>query len=249
MRVLLRALAVGCLLAAAAPQSDAWREVVGAQTRFLAHVEDRAAAARAEEMLSALGGRERWASLVSLYIRATHTEKGVARPYRSEIWRNLDAAQFKIVQQNEDFNDTRLVDGARGWLVRKGETRELPAEHLAALLRWDAHLLYKTVRKIALGRPSLDLKLDDRGRLVVYEDGRLLAALELDARKRPHRYYVPGPEGRGERLTVYREWGESGGYVHPVVNEPQGEEAVYRTEEWRPGRAPSAARFRPDGAQ
>ncbi|MGH9902631.1 MAG: hypothetical protein ACRD68_12560, partial [Pyrinomonadaceae bacterium] len=217
-----------------------------AQAVFLSHVKDKAAVARAAEMLAALGGRERWAALTSLYIRATHTEKSIPKPYRSEIWRNLDAAQIKIVQQNEDFHQTRIVNGPRGWSVdRGGAVRELTAEQLGALLHWDAHLFYKTVRKVALGRPGLDLKLDEKGRLLVYEDGRRLATLELDARNRPYQYSVPRADGQGDGLTIYSEWGESAGYVHPVVSEPQGLDAIYRAEEWRPSRESSTVEFTP----
>lgn len=239
MRKTLQALIVLCLAAAGTR---------GAQPGFLSHVEDKRAVEKAAEMLEALGGRGRWAALKSLYIRATHTEKSIPKPYRSEIWRNLDAAQMKIVQQNDDFYNERVVNNSKGWLTRGGEVRELTAEQLGDLLRWDAHLFYKTIRKIALGRPSLSLKLDRNGRLVVYEDGKMLAALELDGRKRPYKYYVPEAGGKGEGLTIYREWGESEGYVHPVVSEPQGQDAVYRADEWRPSRAPSTVEFTPGKA-
>ncbi|HEY9283834.1 MAG TPA: hypothetical protein VIP46_10300 [Pyrinomonadaceae bacterium] len=201
--------------------------------------------AEAAKMLEALGGRERWASLASLYIRATHVEKGIPKPYRSEIWRNLDGVQFKIVQQNADYHQTVFVNGREGWLIHNGEMRALTQEQLAGLLRWDKHLVYKTIRKIALGGRGIGLKLDGGRRLEVYENGERLATLELDGQRRPSKYYTPAPDGKADSLTVYTAWGVSDGYVHPTVSEPQGLEAVYRAEVWKPSSGPSAVEFTP----
>ena len=207
---------------------------------------DRQATKRAEKMLKVLGGRARWARLESLYIRAIHTEKTIPKPYKSEIWRNFASAQFKIVHGNEDFHNERYVEGAKDWLMRRGETRQLPENQLADLLRWDTHLFYNTIRKIALAPAGLVLKIDDKNRLAVYESGKLLAAMELDAKNRPFKYYVPRADGIGESLTIYSEWGESEGYVHPTVSEPQPSDEIYRTEEWKPNRQPSPVKFTPD---
>lgn len=209
--------------------------------------EDRKAATRAAKMLKALGGRERWARLESLYILAVHTEKAIPKPYKSEIWRNLSAAQFKVVQGNEDFRNERYVDCNKGWLIRRGETTPLPENQLADLLRWDKHLFYKTIRKIALASGNIALKIDEKNRLAVYEDGKFLAAMEFDADNRPFKYYVPNADGTGESLTIYSKWGRSDGYVHPIVSEPQPSDAVYRTDEWKPSSKPSSVKFSPEG--
>lgn len=208
---------------------------------------------RTAKMLEALGGRGRWARLKSLYIRATHTEKAIPKPYKSEIWRNFNAVngtRLKIVQGNADFYNERYVDGAQGWLVRGigGEARELPASQLADLLRSDKYLIYRTIRKIALAPANLVLKIDERDRLAVYEDGQLIGAMELDAQNRPSKYYIPRADGTGENMTFFTQWGKTDGYVHPVVIEPQPSDAIYRIDEWKPSCKPSTAGFAPEKA-
>ena len=40
----------------------------------------------AEQMFKAIGGKEKWCGLQSLYIKAEHTEPQMDIPYQSEIW-------------------------------------------------------------------------------------------------------------------------------------------------------------------
>lgn len=200
----------------------------------------------AERMLKAIGGRANWAALKSLYIRAIHTEAGLDKPYQNEIWRNLETRQIKIVQQNEDFHTVGYIDGDKGWIVRgRGEPAAMSEEQLAGLLHWDRHLVYGIFRKMAAGSPGLGYRIDERGRLVVEENGEMLAAFELNEKGLPHRFYTPSRDGKKENLSIFSEWGESEGFVHPVVSEPQGEQTVYRAQEWRPGREMLEMRFSP----
>lgn len=202
---------------------------------------------KVERMLEALGGRENWASLKSLYIRAIHTEKGIDKPYQNEIWRNIDTRQIKIVQQNEDFHTVGYIDGDRGWIIRnQGEAKEMSEQQLAGLLHWDKHLIYGIFHRIAENRPGLCYRIDKRQRLVVYHDGGMLAAFEFNEKGLPYKFYTPSPDGKKENMSIFSQWGESEGFVHPVVSEPQGEATVFRAEEWKPGKTLLKIRFSPE---
>jgi len=200
---------------------------------FLAHVEDRTAVARAAAMLEAMGGREGWANLESLYIAATHTEPQLDAPYQSEIWRNVGRPEVRILQQRGDLVSERVIIGEQGWSTRNGETEPMGAEMLAALLNWDRHVFYGTIKALALGGRDIRVSIDAEDRLRVYRSGALLGAMTLSDDNIPVVYHTPSADGGELYRTDYTEWAMSGGLYHPVVSEPANG-AVYRSTEWRP---------------
>lgn len=219
-------------------------------TPYLPHVADRAAVAQATAVLNALGGRERWASLASLYIRAVHTEPHLDAPYRSEIWRDVGVPRVRIEQQGTrrgaPFHSIRLLSGAGAWSIRDGVAEPMAAAAQQALLHWNAHLVYATLQTLARGGPDVGVQLDDAGRLVVLQDGALLGRMTLDEHDRPVVYATPALDGSGESRVRYTAWSTSAEYVHPIVSEPEGSGAIFRTEVWQPSPAPSMTSFVPE---
>lgn len=196
-----------------------------------------------EEVLEALGGRQRWAELESLYIEAIHTQEGLDAPYRSEIWRDIGVPRVRIEQQRAEGPWVRILRDREGWQWRSGETGPIPADELAPLLHWDRHVFYGTIARLAEGDPRLNPRLEGPDRLVLEEDGATFAVFELDAERLPRGYLVPlsGSDGLGR--THYSRWHTTDGYVHPVVSEVPGLGAVYRAVQWVPSREPSSWRY------
>lgn len=206
---------------------------------------------KVEEMLEAIGGRENWASLKSLYIRAIHTEEGIDKPYQNEIWRNIDTAQFKIVQRNPDFHTVGIVNGDKGWIIRnKGEAKEMSEQQLAGLLHHNKHLLYGIFHRIAKDAPGLSFEIDEKERLVVFDGGKMLAAFEFNEKNLPYKFYTPTRDGKKENLSLFTQWDESEGFIHPEVSEPQGEQKTFfYAIEWKPGKTLLNMKFAPEKAE
>ena len=53
-------------------------------------------------MFDAIGGKDRWCKLKSLYIRANHTEPKMPLPYTSEIWRAIDTFEGTVISVTHD---------------------------------------------------------------------------------------------------------------------------------------------------
>lgn len=203
-------------------------------------------------MLEALGGRDRWAAIASLYIQAVHTEPHLDRPYRSEIWRDVGTRRVRIVQQGtrdgEPFHSVRLLVGDDAWSVRDGVAQPMSDVAREALFHWDAHLYYAALQTLARGGPGVEVRVGGDGGLVLYRGGVLVGRFILDDHHRPVEYVTPTADGEGESVVRYTEWAETEGYVYPVVSRPSTG-AVFRAEAWQPSERPSAASFSPDAVR
>lgn len=202
-------------------------------------IDSRSADAVTEAMLTAMGGRERWAGLASLRIRAVHHEDRLDGPYDSEIWRNIGRPEVRIRQLRGELHSERLILPGAAYSIRNGECRAMSAAMESALRHWDAHVFYTTIARIARGEPELGLSLDAAGRLLVTLDDRLHARLSLSEEHLPVLYAVPQANGEGFGVTHYTRWKWSHGYRHPEISEVPGLGAVYHSQAW----VPSATRL------
>ncbi len=206
---------------------------------------DAKAQAKVEQMMKALGGRKNWSEIESLYIRAIHKEEAFKKPYQNEILRNLDSPQFKIIQQDDKFFRIAYVNGKKGWIIRSrnGKATKMSEKSLAGFLHWNKHLVYGIFRKIAKRSPDLNFKIDEKERLVVYENGEKLAAFEFNEKNLPYKFYTPKADGSGESLNIFTSWSEGNGLVYPTTSEPQENKAIYVALEWKPSKKKVYVKF------
>ena len=187
----------------------------------------------ADRMYEALGGRERWASLRSLYIKARHTQPSMDIPYQSEIWRGIDEFKLRIEQQNERFHNVGLFSDQGGWIhrLKNDSLQVLTPERLQASRASHQGNIYVLLQRIARGESYVPRVNGQR--LEFHRDGQLVVAFILDEKDRPAIFISPGTDGQ-ERISHFDRWHESDGFVHPAGGGPVDGGFHFVTEVWRP---------------
>lgn len=185
----------------------------------------------AKEMIQNIGGPERWKSLSSLYISAIHHEKRLDKPYRSEIWRNLDPVRIKIVQTGDDFIIKRVIVDDKGWVVREDQKTPMSEGSLNYLKNWDKHLFYRLLRDIARERP-MKLTLSGERSFTISKEDDFWARITLSREGLPYKYETLAPEG-DTLVTLYPEWATSEGFRHPSIAMAPDSSFVFKATQWK----------------
>jgi hypothetical protein len=197
---------------------------------------DRAAVELAEGMFDAVGGKQAWAALRALYIKAEHTEPQIPAPYQSEIWRGIDEFELRIDQGNDSFHALARVNAQGGtvtYLDDRDSTRVLSTEELAQWKFEHDHNVYVVLHRLGKHPAAFRVALEETDRLTFYEDDQLLAAFRLDDQLRPHLFYQPTHDG-GLAASEFSTWGTHDGLTHSAGGGPLDGNFHYTTLEWQP---------------
>ncbi len=196
------------------------------------------AIALADQMFDAIGGKQAWCELRSLYIKATHTEPQMTIPYQSEIWRAIDQFELVIEQQNDSFHVKAVTNEAEGtvrYYDKRDTFRLLTPEQLREWEYDHHHNIYVMLHDLGCNPENYTAQLDDNDHLAFYQDSVFLTSFGLDDQMRPHLFFVPGPDGtiRGSRFT---HWGTDNQLVHSAGGHPLDSNFMYRTQIWQPSK-------------
>ena len=206
---------------------------------------DKAAVARADSMFTAIGGKDAWCRLKSLYIKARHTEPEMPLPYTSEIWRATDTFELVIEQQNEDFHVKAVFNEQEGlvrYLDKRDTFRILTPEQLADWAYGHKHNVYVLLHDLACSPETYRVVIDDLDRLAFYRDTIFEVSFGLDDQMRPYLFYQPNPDGSVSG-SIFTHWGTDNGLVHSAGGHPQDSNFIYRTEIWKPSELPLRESF------
>ena len=199
----------------------------------------------AEKMFKAIGGKEKWCGLQSLYIKAEHTEPQMDIPYQSEIWRGIDQFELVIEQQNDSFH-AKGVFNEYGGTVRYYDKRDTIRVLTEVQLRDEEfdhdHNIYVLLHKFGCNPENYLVAIDDNERLVFYKDSVFVSSFGLDDQSRPYLFYKPNPAGSISG-SIFTHWGTDEGLVHSAGGHPLDSNFVYRTEIWNPGTLPMKEMF------
>ncbi len=145
--------------------------------------------ALAERMLSAIGGRDRWAPARNSVNDSLQFRLEEPTVVRAVIRMDFTQPRFRIDTTAPGLTLARVVDGEAHWrLNRDGEVEAVPAEILADDRRWYAAHVYRTLHRVAARDPALRLAVNAQGRLEVLEGGKRIAWYALDARGEPYAF-------------------------------------------------------------
>ena len=194
---------------------------------------------RAETLFAAIGGKEKWAALRSLYIHAIHEEPQLKYPYKSEIWRDIQEFKLRIEQQSEEFHRVGVFSDEGAWInyVDRDTARQLSAE---ALRGWESdndQNVYVLLNRLSR-EGSFDVRKGIDGRIEFRSDTTFLCAFQLDSLDRPHRF-ITRNSGGVEQVSHFAKWGTTEGLVHSAGGGPLDGSFTYDTREW----VPSSAKF------
>ncbi len=200
-----------------------------------AEKEDSAANEKLALMLEAMGGKQNWAALKSVYIRARHTEPQLDLPYINEIWHSMTDLRLKIKQTDtaERFQErVLLID--HGWANRKGAISDLSDEEISYWRSWSGRNVYKIIHRLAADDEDLVVKTGLENRLEVYDrEGNFVLWFRLDEENRP-RWFGREPDNG----TTFSGWDTTDGIVRPVGGGPDDGSFQYKMLIWQPSREP-----------
>jgi zinc protease len=161
-----------------------------------------------DDMLAAVGGRERWARMTALETEITihfTPELSVA----THQWHDLAGPRFRVDTPVPGGTLTSVLDGKQAWQKREGIVEENTPEQLARILLNKRRRLWDLLHVIAAGKGP-ELREESEGRLAVLRAGVVDMTVELDARWLPVR--VTYEEEGAPRTFEYSEWRETDGY-------------------------------------
>jgi len=190
----------------------------------------------AEQMFKAIGGKEAWCNLKSLYIKAKHNEPQMTIPYQSEIWRDIEQFDLVIEQQNDSFHAKAVLNKLGGTIryYDKRDTLRTLTEN--QLKEWEfehEHNIYVLLHKLSCTPQKFEVKVDAEDRLAFYRDSIFYTSFELDDQLRPYKFYIPNMEGKISG-SIFTHWGIDEGLVHSAGGHPMDSTFMYRTEIWKP---------------
>ena len=200
----------------------------------------------AERMFEAIGGKEGWCRLESVYIKAEHSEPQMTIPYQSEIWRSMTDFNLVIEQQNDSFHVKAVMNDTSGiinYLDERDTFRTLTNEQLKDWQFGNRHNVYVLLHDLACQPTDYKVDIED-DQLAFYIDTIFVTRFGLDEQLRPHLFYAPSPDGSisGSRFT---RWGEDNGLIHSAGGHPLDSSFLYITEIWEPSNAPLYESFDP----
>lgn len=198
---------------------------------------DPEAVKKVDLMLEAMGGKQNWAALKSVYIRAKHTEPQLELPYINEIWHSMTDLKLKIMQTDTAGRmQVRVLLVDHGWANRKGAISDLKEEEIEYWRSWSGKNVYKIIHRLAAGDDGLVVKTGPENRLEVYDrDGNFVLWFRLDDENRPRWF---GPET--DSGTTFTGWDITDGIVRPKGGAPDDGSFQYNMLIWQPSREPIA---------
>jgi len=206
---------------------------------------EQAAIAQADSMFLAIGGKEAWCKLKSLYIKAHHIEPQMPLPYTSEIWRAIDTFELVIEQQNDSFHVKAVIneDAGRVHYYDKRDTMRLfTDEQLADWAYGHKHNIYVLLHDLACSPDRYRVVTDEEDRLSFYRDSIFEVSFGLDSLYRPHKFYQPHPDG-SVTGSVFTRLETDEGLVHSAGGHPLDSNFVYTTQIWKPSDLPLREAF------
>jgi len=202
-----------CLAVGPADEIQRSLEMVADVVRIGAVTDLADASKELERMLTALGGRERWAALETVRIRQDvvfKTANGEA-VVEVEQTRRFAPRAIRLKQKTPGgATYTNVVTAEEGWLRSPTGISPLPGTQVASwqnvLSRW----FYYNVHRIAAGDPELRTGLDDTGRIVLMDTLGELGRITLGEDGLPVRFELR--EGGDDKLYEYSDWQAVDGY-------------------------------------
>ena len=197
---------------------------------------DNEAISLADSMFIAIGGKEKWCRLKSLYIKAEHNEPQMPIPYTSEIWRAIDTFELVIEQQNDSFHVKAVITDKEGivrYYDKRDTVRIFTPEQLADWAYGHKHNVYVLLHDLACNPQQYLVEIDEEQRLAFYKDSIFEVSFGLDDLNRPHIFYQPHPDGSVSG-SIFTRWGTDNGLVHSAGGHPLDSTFIYTTDIWHP---------------
>ncbi len=152
------------------------------------HADD-AADAMAERMLDAIGGREAWAGLRNTINGSQQNRAGEPTVVYAVITMDFEKPRFRIETTAPGLHLIRVIDSDNHWRLRRsGSIEDVPPDLYAEDMKWYGAHLYRTIHRLAARDPAISVRINEKSRLEILEDGERLRWFELDAKGEPYAF-------------------------------------------------------------
>jgi hypothetical protein len=142
--------------------------------------------ARAERLLTAMGGREAWAQVKFMHVEAIHDDAAFAQPFTNRIWNDFTAPRVRLEAKNDQMDRRRGIADGAGWRQRDGVLKPLTPEQVEDERRWWEANIYRTLHRLAVSDPDLTARAVGGNRLEIFRaDGKRLNWFVLTPRGEP----------------------------------------------------------------
>lgn len=142
--------------------------------------------ARAELLLSAMGGRAAWSKVKFVHVEAVHDDVGIRDPYTNKIWNDFSAPRVRFEAKNAQIDRRSAIDGTAGWRWRDGERKAMTPEQFEDERSWWEANIYRTLHRLAVKDPELSARAVGENRLEIFRsDGKRLNWFILNQRGEP----------------------------------------------------------------
>lgn len=203
---------------------------------------------QADQMFAAIGGKEKWCELRSLYIKAEHIEPQMTIPYQSEIWRAMDKFELVIEQQNDSFHVKAVLrenSGKIRYYDQRDTSRDLTIDQLESWKYDHRNNVYVILHELACEPAKYRVELAENEGITFYQDTTFVSRFVLDDQWRPYMFYRPNADGTTSG-SVFTHWGIDDGLVHSAGGHPLDSNFMYRSELWQPSNKSLEEAFGPN---
>jgi hypothetical protein len=151
--------------------------------------------ALADRMLERLGGRTPWAQLRNTINGSVQNRVEEPVAVYSVITMDFRKPRFRIETTAQDLHLIRVINGENSWRLRRtGRIEGVPEDRFVEDMQWYAGHLYRTIHRVAAREASLTLGIGDGGRLEIFDAGKRILWLRLDARGAPYAFGSMGDD-------------------------------------------------------
>ena len=195
------------------------------------------AVAKADAMFEAIGGKEKWANIQSLYWKAIHSEGESS--YENATWREFDEFNLKVEQKDDTFHRVGYFSSAGGWIeyLDRDTVERVNDAMMANIYRNHQKNIYSVLHFLAT-EPHLVAKFGRDGRLEFEQNLVVICAFVLNSENRPVQFITRSIDGLRAETSVFDQWGESNGYFYPASGGTPDSTFWFQVEEWQADNKP-----------
>lgn len=192
---------------------------------------------KAEKMLEALGGREKWKNIKALNYVEKRDQKGIDTTYTYEAWMDMEELNLKLELLGTEFHSYVSIKDSTGMAydLKNNRSADLRANEIKKLTYQDDHDMYKIIKKLAMGE---ELKLKMRNPLhfdVLTPDSVMLGGFNLNTQNFPE-YFSSKiyQNGNNEKVMHYTGWKSVDGIFYPADGESIDRNMTFIMASWQP---------------
>ena len=143
----------------------------------------------AERMLDAIGGRQAWAELRNTINGSQQNRATEPTVVYAVITMDFKRPRFRIETTAQDLLLIRVINEESHWRLRRsGAIEDVPPDLLEEDRKWYAAHLYRTIHRVAARDPAISVRVNERNRLEIHENGQRLRWFALDAKGEPYAF-------------------------------------------------------------